>query len=148
MPFFLPALPSPIHRSALPFLPSLPSMAAYLKGRSVAAHHGKRFLHQIWAAPAISSRARAVHQSSYDKNVDEQARPTVVPDHVIDSRSSDKYWGPHPTTGVFGPTDDGGESASAGSGGSPAVTEGSGTSDAEQTVWFRPQEGVDKAPYA
>lgn len=89
-----------------------------------------------------------MHQSSYDKNVDEQARPTVVPDHVIDSRSSDKYWGPHPTTGVFGPTDDGGESASAGSGGSPAVAEGSGTSDAEQTVWFRPQEGVDKAPYA
>lgn len=97
----------------------------------------------------VIHRARAVHQSSYDKNVEEQARPAVVPDHVIDAHSSEKYWAPHPTTGVFGPTDDGSASASAGSGGSPAVAAGGGTSDAEeQTVWFRPQEGVDKAPYA
>ncbi|XP_074592006.1 late embryogenesis abundant protein At5g17165-like [Curcuma longa] len=134
-------------------------MAAYWTGRSVAAGSlGKRFLHQIRAAsplpavsvasPVIPSRVRAVHESWYDKNVDEQVRPGVVPDYVIDGGSSDKYWGPHPTTGVFGPADDCGASA-AGIGGKAATgTEVSGSSEVEKTVWFRLQEGVDKAPYA
>lgn len=89
-------------------------------------------------------RSRAVHDSSYDKNVDEHVRPSVVPDYVINASSSDKYWGPHPTTGVFGPSDDG----SAGSSAKLVAGPASGPSEVETTVWFRHQEGVDKAPYA
>ncbi|XP_042404434.1 late embryogenesis abundant protein At5g17165-like [Zingiber officinale] len=134
-------------------------MATYWAGRSIAEGSlGKRFLHQIRAAsplpavsvayPVISSGIRALHESSYDKNVDEQVRPCVVPDYVIDGGSSDKYWGPHPTTGVFGPADDGGASA-AGIGGKAAAATGiSGSSEVKKTVWFRLEEGVDKAPYA
>lgn len=78
--------------------------------------------------------------STYDKNPDEQVRSTVVPDDVIQLHS-DKYWSPHPETGVFGPADvnGGGElkvsvHGSRGSGGGSVL---------EQTVWFRPLEGVD-----
>ncbi|XP_074588400.1 late embryogenesis abundant protein At5g17165-like [Curcuma longa] len=131
-------------------------MAAYLNWRSVAAGSlGKRFLHQIrtasplpaFASPAISYRSRAVHDSSYDKNVDEHVRPSVVPDYVINDSSSDKYWGPHPTTGVFGPADEG-SAVVAGSAAKLVAGPGSGASEVETTVWFRHQEGVDKAPYA
>ncbi|KAG6518248.1 late embryogenesis abundant protein At5g17165-like [Zingiber officinale] len=133
-------------------------MAAYLNWRSVAAGSiGKRFLHQIRVAsplpafsvssPVISYRSRAVHDSSYDKNVDEHVRPSVVPDYVINDSSSDKYWGPHPTTGVFGPADDG-SALLGGSGAKLVAGPESGPSEVEATVWFRHQEGVDKAPYA
>ncbi|GLT27144.1 hypothetical protein SLA2020_021690 [Shorea laevis] len=45
---------------------------------------------------------RTAHASTYDKNLDDQVRPTVVPDEVIQPQS-EKYWAPHPQTGVFGP---------------------------------------------
>ena len=45
---------------------------------------------------------RAAHTSVYDKNLDDHTPPNVVPDHVIPPHS-DKYWEPHPKTGVFGP---------------------------------------------
>ncbi|RWW33853.1 hypothetical protein GW17_00001395 [Ensete ventricosum] len=86
---------------------------------------------------------RAVHVSSYDKNVDELVPPSVVPDHVIDA-NSDKYWSPHPTTGVFGPADEG--RASAAGGEKVAAGPGSGPSALDQTVWFRPLEDLDKPP--
>ncbi|RRT85393.1 hypothetical protein B296_00002009, partial [Ensete ventricosum] len=86
---------------------------------------------------------RAVHVSSYDKNVDELVPPSVVPDHVIDA-NSDKYWSPHPTTGVFGPADEG--RASAAGGEKVAASPGSGPSALDQTVWFRPLEDLDKPP--
>lgn len=47
-------------------------------------------------------RTASAHASVYDKNPDEQVGPTVVPDEVIQPES-DKYWAPHPQTGVFGP---------------------------------------------
>lgn len=89
---------------------------------------------------------RAVHASAYDKNVDEQVRPAFVPDDVIGGRGSpDKYWGPHPTTGVFGPSSvDPKLAASL----APASATNGGASVLDQKVWFRPLEDVEKPPVA
>lgn len=67
----------------------------------------------------------------YDKNPDEQARPSIVPDEVIQPQP-DKYWAPHPQTGVFGPVTDHptAAAAKAANGGSYAVE--------EEKAWFRP----------
>ncbi|RRT54956.1 hypothetical protein B296_00047092 [Ensete ventricosum] len=121
-------------------------------GRALAVGYGKRFVNQICTArdpaervaavaslPSLSSR---VHVSSYDKNV-EELEEARVPDHVIDAAKSDKYWGPHPTTGVFGPADESGASVTGG-GKAAATAPGSGPSALDQTVWFRPLEDVDK----
>ncbi|PIA58839.1 hypothetical protein AQUCO_00500641v1 [Aquilegia coerulea] len=112
---------------------------------------GKRFLttqiSRAARAPADSTPGatvtafirRGVHTSVYDKNIDEQVRPTVVPDDVIES-PSDKYWSPHPHTGVFGPTaqhTEGGERRTLPS------NDGSNTV-LEQQAWFRPLENVEK----
>ncbi|KAI0500623.1 late embryogenesis abundant protein At5g17165 isoform X1 [Dendrobium catenatum] len=118
------------------------------KGRAIAESFGKRLANQIWAGKPrdpspFSIARRASHSSShYDKEVEEHVRPAVVPDHVINA-SSDKYWGPHPTTGVFGPADLNGAAGlrhlpAAGNGGSSAL---------DQTVRFRPLdlEDLDKS---
>lgn len=86
----------------------------------------------------IAMCRRAVHVSVYDKNVDEQVRPTVVPDEVIEPQS-DKYWAPHPQTGVFGPA----------TGDNPAPGESSAVNDGEESVleqkaFFRPLEDLEK----
>ncbi|KAG0472849.1 hypothetical protein HPP92_014706 [Vanilla planifolia] len=85
--------------------------AASSKGREIAGRIGKRLANQIRAvnssrdlAPLFISRRAAHADSYYEKEIEEQVRPAVVPDHVIGARS-DNYWGPHPTTGVFGPAD-------------------------------------------
>lgn len=84
--------------------------------------------------------------SVYDKNVDEELRPVVVPDHVIAS-DSDKYWGPHPNTGVFGPADpSGGDVAATVLRRNPLPADGSSSSVLDQTAWFRPLEDVEKPP--
>lgn len=80
-----------------------------------------------------------MHVSAYDKNVDDQVRPTVVPDEVIEPQS-DKYWAPHPQTGVFGP-DTGNDPAPGG--GSSAVNGGE-DSVLEQKAFFRPLEDLEK----
>ncbi|KAE9464646.1 hypothetical protein RHGRI_008806 [Rhododendron griersonianum] len=112
---------------------------------------GKRFVNQIRAgtspdpihSPFLALR-RAVHFSVYDKNFDDQVRPTVVPDDVIQP-GSDKYWSPHPQTGVFGPAAEhsqvaGGErsfySSAAANGGEDSVL--------EQKAFFRPLEDLEK----
>ncbi|KAJ8467926.1 hypothetical protein OPV22_030478 [Ensete ventricosum] len=111
---------------------------------------GKRFVNRIWAArdpapPAVaSSRKRGVHASSYDKNEDEPVGPTAVPDNVIDAKPDKHYWGPHPTTGVFGPAAETGASSAA-AGGAKTAT---GPSALDETVWYRPLEDVDKTPHA
>jgi hypothetical protein len=87
-----------------------------------------------------------VHASAYDKNVDEQVRPAFVPDDVIGGPDRpDKYWGPHPTTGVFGPAVVDGKLVAAGA---PvaAAANGTGGSVLDQKVWFRPLEDVEKPP--
>ncbi|XP_030469013.1 late embryogenesis abundant protein At5g17165-like [Syzygium oleosum] len=113
-------------------------MAASSRSSGIAAI-GKRVVSQIWSPikplPPPSSLAlrRATHSSVYDKNLEDQVTPSVVPDEVIEA-SSDKYWAPHPKTGVFGPATDlhlraHGELPRPGNAESSVL---------EHTAWFRP----------
>ncbi|OAY80222.1 uncharacterized protein LOC109707950 isoform X3 [Ananas comosus] len=135
-------------------------MAANSKGRAIAGSFGKRFVNQIWASrnpspiavSAASDSRRAVYSSSYDKNVEEDlVHPVVVPDHVIETCESEKYWGPHPTTGVFGPaaaaTATAGTKDGPGNAAAVAAGDGGGSTVLDQEVWFRPLEDVDKPPH-
>ena len=80
--------------------------------------------------------------SVYDKNVDDQVCPTVVPDHVIQP-GSDKYWSPHPQTGVFGPATE--HSPVAGvERGFHLSANGCVDSVLEQKAFFRPLEDLEK----
>ncbi|XP_021282298.1 late embryogenesis abundant protein At5g17165 [Herrania umbratica] len=83
------------------------------------------------AAAAAAFTTRSAHASAYDKNLDDQVRPTVVPDDLIKPQS-DKYWAPHPQTGVFGPATDLNASAD-GDRANVAVN-----SVLEEKAWFRP----------
>ncbi|KAJ4721457.1 Hydrogen peroxide-induced 1 [Melia azedarach] len=120
-------------------------MAANWKSTGEIAVLGKRAVSGIFTrrpaaatatATVTTSHKRAAHTSAYDKNLDDQVHPTVVPDDVIQPQS-EKYWAPHPQTGVFGP-----EAAGAGSGfnSSPATANGHNNSDSvlEEKAWFRP----------
>ncbi|KAL6956682.1 hypothetical protein U1Q18_004844 [Sarracenia purpurea var. burkii] len=110
---------------------------------------GKRFVNQIRAgtspdlslSPFLSLR-RAVHVSVYDKNVDDQVRPTIVPDHVIQTGSTE-YWAPHPQTGVFGPA---AEHSPVGGGERSFYSSADGPEDSvlEQKAFFRPLENLEK----
>ncbi|CAK9172486.1 unnamed protein product [Ilex paraguariensis] len=109
---------------------------------------GKRFVNQICTGSARDSTQsssltlrRAVHVSVYDKNPDDQIHSTVVPDEVIEPQS-DKYWAPHPKTGVFGPATDGGERAFHTS--HVVASEGSVL---EQKAFFRSLEDLEKPPH-
>ncbi|XP_058103916.1 late embryogenesis abundant protein At5g17165-like [Magnolia sinica] len=124
-------------------------MAANLQRRGFASF-GKRFVKGNWIGSSrdpsspVSAVKRGVHFSVYDKNVDDQVRPTVVPDDVIDP-PSDKYWAPHPQTGVFGPPELNG--CSGGGRYSPLPIPANG-SVLEQQAWFRTVDGVDKDHHA
>ncbi|VVA96294.1 unnamed protein product [Arabis nemorensis] len=82
----------------------------------------------VSAAAPFTSR-RSGHSSAYDKNVEDELQASAVPDEII-KPDSDKYWSPHPQTGVFG----------------PSTTDHSPAADAarqdsavlEETAWFRP----------
>ncbi|KAK9144184.1 hypothetical protein Sjap_004087 [Stephania japonica] len=124
-------------------------MAANLQSVRGIVSLGRRFVGQIWTgrnpSPAslspVSGLRKGVHTSVYDKNVDEQVRPSVVPDDVIEPES-DKYWAPHPQTGVFGPASDPNNAAPA------STSNGNGSETVlEQKAWFRPLEDVEKQPY-
>lgn len=78
----------------------------------------------------------------YDKNVDDQVRPSVVPDDVIQPES-DKYWAPHPQTGVFGPAELDGSAGGDHPPSMPPPPPPNG-SVLEQKAWFRPLEDVEK----
>jgi hypothetical protein len=85
---------------------------------------------------------RAVHASAYDKNLEDQERPAVVPDDVIGGAANpDKYWGPHPKTGVFGPA-----AVDAKLAATPEADVNGGSSVLDQKVWYRPLEDVEKPP--
>ncbi|KAF7836474.1 aspartic proteinase CDR1-like [Senna tora] len=84
---------------------------------------------------------RATYSSHYDKNLDEIS-PTVVPEDVIQAAHSDKYWAPHPQTGVFGPPTDHISPSTTARGGDrsfySAPTAGAGTTSVlEEKAWFR-----------
>ena len=131
-------------------------MAANIShSRTIAGFITKRFATQISAgssrfdSPLSASFLRvANYSSSYDKNIEDEVRPAVVPDYVIES-DSDKYWCPHPQTGVFGPAD-----PCFGAGASTdhvrAQSSDAATSTVlNETAWFRPLEDVQKpAPFA
>ncbi|KAF8380778.1 hypothetical protein HHK36_028272 [Tetracentron sinense] len=126
-------------------------MAANSNGRGFVSF-GRRFFNQIWSgsfrdptkvpSPPISAFRRGAHISVYDKNVDDQVRPSVVPDDVIQPQS-DKYWGPHPQTGVFGPTAED-KAGTGGERGHHSPPANGGDSVLEQKAWFRPDEDVAK----
>lgn len=71
--------------------------------------------------------------SVYEKNPDDKIRGTVVPDDVIE-QNSEKFWGPHPQTGVFGPSADH----------KPTAAKGGEDSIMEQKAFFRPLEDLEK----
>ncbi|GMY06458.1 late embryogenesis abundant protein At5g17165 [Fagus crenata] len=109
-------------------------MAANSSSRGVALSLSKRVVNRIWNSnstdPANTLR-RAAHTSVYDKNLDDHTPPNVVPDHVIPPHS-DKYWEPHPKTGVFGPP------AGQSTAGGERTANGGEDSVLEQKAWFRP----------
>ncbi|XP_062226604.1 late embryogenesis abundant protein At5g17165-like [Phragmites australis] len=114
--------------------------AANSRGRVIAGN----FVARVLAGKAASPR-RAVHASAYDKNLEDQVRPSVVPDDVIGSAGNpDKYWGPHPKTGVFGPAVVDAKLAA----GAPDAGASGGGSVLDQKVWYRPLEDVEKPPVA
>ncbi|KAG9155748.1 hypothetical protein Leryth_004016 [Lithospermum erythrorhizon] len=101
---------------------------------------GKQLLrHVITSRPSASLLLRrTVHVSVYDKNVDDHVRPALVPDEVIEVQS-EKYWSPHPKTGVFGPDTDHQATATG-----ERELSASEESVLEQKSFFRPQEDLDK----
>ncbi|RVW41702.1 Late embryogenesis abundant protein [Vitis vinifera] len=121
-------------------------MAANPKSRELASL-GKRVVSQIWSSssrdPALPAVAfsRSAHFSIYDKNPDDQLPLGVVPDELIQPQS-DKYWAPHPQTGVFGPAaEQNAATAGAGSrdgGFFSSPVNGGGESVLEEKAWFRP----------
>ncbi|MCD7454114.1 hypothetical protein HAX54_023532 [Datura stramonium] len=75
-------------------------MAANLQKRGLVSF-GKRLMNHIRYSSALNSSLsdrRAVHMSVYDKNPE-------VSDEIMETQSN-KYWTPHPQTGVFGPATD------------------------------------------
>ncbi|KAJ0249773.1 hypothetical protein HA466_0152210 [Hirschfeldia incana] len=78
------------------------------------------------AAAPLTSRS---YSSAYDKNVEDDLQASAVPDDVI-KPDSEKYWSPHPQTGVFGP------STTEHSSGEEAARQNSAV--LEETAWFRP----------
>lgn len=99
----------------------------------------------LWLNPNLSNplRRRGVHVSVYDKNLEEHVHSTVVPDYLI-LPESDKYWGPHPQTGVFGPTTDHNPATR---GFHSSSMSASGDSVLEQKAFFRPLEDLEKPPH-
>ncbi|KAJ6833971.1 seed specific protein Bn15D1B [Iris pallida] len=129
-------------------------MAANLcKGRAVAASFGNRVASRVCKRnyskdPNPLASGVGHYSTSYDKNVEEEVRPAVVPDHVIGAKEDAKYWGPNPHTGVFGPAAEG-SGAHLDLGRPPAAGgSGAGPSVLDQTAWFRPLEDVEKPPPA
>ncbi|KAJ6693715.1 hypothetical protein OIU85_004488 [Salix viminalis] len=115
-------------------------MAATFKNTGIL---GKRAVNQIWTHNSTRSfsvsntpfLSRAAHTSVYDKNLDDELRPNVVPDEVIKPQS-DKYWAPHPRTGVFGPATEQQLAESSRDGGS--VASGGEDPAVDEKAWFRP----------
>lgn len=83
----------------------------------------------------------------YDKNPDEHVEASVVPDEVIQPKS-DKYWGPDPRTGVFGPETGPNSASGGGRGFQAAPANGGEDSVLEEKAFFRPTsiEDLEKPP--
>ncbi|KAI3783883.1 hypothetical protein L1987_42972 [Smallanthus sonchifolius] len=115
-------------------------MAANSQIRGIA-NSGKRFFSQIRTSSAVDPTLilrRALHVS-YDKNIDYQVRPSLVPEEAVTRTEPEKYWAPHPKTGVFGPA--GEQNLGGASGSEPSAT---GGSVLEEKTFFRPLENLEK----
>ncbi|KAF5749306.1 hypothetical protein HS088_TW04G01273 [Tripterygium wilfordii] len=100
---------------------------------------GKRVVNQIISTrfhSAFTAR-KAAHTSVYDKNFEDQVRPAVVPDELIQPES-DKYWAPHPKTGVFGPATEHSAAGGGEDGAHSSAVNGGQDSVLEEKAWFRP----------
>ncbi|RWR89675.1 hydrogen peroxide induced protein 1 [Cinnamomum micranthum f. kanehirae] len=127
-------------------------MAANLQRRGFA-RFGKLFLEgnrigtvsdpaSFSASRIGTGRASQFSVYVYEKNVEEDAVcSTVVPDDLIPPHS-DKYWAPHPQTGVFGPP--GEDHTSSSSSSSLPLLPTNGSSVLDQKAWFRQLEDVDQ----
>ncbi|KAI3807935.1 hypothetical protein L1987_23873 [Smallanthus sonchifolius] len=116
-------------------------MAANSHRRGIASL-GKRFVSQIRTASAVDPNLifrRAVHVSVYDKNIDYQVRPSLVPEEAVTRAEPEKYWAPNSKTGVFGPADE--KTPGDASGPKPAAVDGSVL---EEKTFFRPLENLEK----
>ncbi|PRQ60664.1 hypothetical protein RchiOBHm_Chr1g0383761 [Rosa chinensis] len=118
-------------------------MAANSSSRVIASVGKRVVVSQIRVRPTTDSTRlslaaplalrRAAHTSVYDKNPDEQIRPSFVPDDVI-SAEPEKYWAPNPRTGVFGPETAHNSTPAEESG----AVNGNETSVLEEKAWYRP----------
>ncbi|GAV89555.1 hypothetical protein CFOL_v3_32969, partial [Cephalotus follicularis] len=116
--------------------------AANCKVTRTIADLGKRVVNGIWTTQSSTRLVtfssfcfrRAAHTSVYDKNLEDLPQPTAVPDDVIPP-SSDKYWAPHPRTGVFGPAT---EQISGAGGDEGSLPDRGVDSVLEEKAWFRP----------
>ncbi|KAJ8650563.1 hypothetical protein MRB53_003586 [Persea americana] len=128
-------------------------MAANLQRRGFISF-GKRFLQtnsiSVFRDPSplvsdAASRSRHFSVTPYDKNVDDGLSPTSVPDDGVDQHI-DKFWVPHPQTGVFGPSKEiGGENQTQPP--PPNLETDADAADGsvlDQKARFRPLEDVDK----
>ncbi|CAN6486904.1 unnamed protein product [Victoria cruziana] len=92
------------------------------------------------------SASRHINQSAYDKNPEDHPTPNVLPDDVI-SQQPEKYWAPHPKTGVFGPAEKAGGLPTNLDRGerliSTPITQLAQGSILEQQAWFRTNSDVD-----
>ncbi|KAJ9185556.1 hypothetical protein P3X46_005177 [Hevea brasiliensis] len=132
-------------------------MAANSKSTQGIASLGKRVVTQIWTANySSSSRSasaftarRPAHTSVYDKNLDDNVNASAVPDDVIQPES-DKYWAPHPQTGVFGPATEPHSAAGGERGVSASPANSDPSSVLEEKAWFRPTslEDLEKPNHA
>ncbi|KAL8233055.1 hypothetical protein R6Q57_002833 [Mikania cordata] len=115
-------------------------MAINSQSRGIASL-GKRFVSQIRTISAVHQPLilrRELHVS-YDKNIDDQLHPSLVSEETVTRTEPEKYWAPHPKTGVFGPADK--QNPSGASGSEPAARDGSVM---EEKTFFRPLENLEK----
>ncbi|XP_022748224.1 late embryogenesis abundant protein At5g17165-like [Durio zibethinus] len=122
--------------------------ANWTSGGSIASL-GKRLLNRTFTrhptlsnataspSPAAAFTIRSTNSSAYDKNPDDHVHPAAVPDDVIEPQS-DKYWAPHPQTGVFGPATELKASEGGEQGLSSSLANGGVNSVLEEKAWFRP----------
>ncbi|XP_076947857.1 late embryogenesis abundant protein At5g17165-like [Bidens hawaiensis] len=112
-------------------------MAANSHSRGLASL-GKRFVSHVRTSSAVHPNLifrKAVHVSVYDKNIDDQVHPSLVPEEALTQAQPEKYWAPHPETGVFGPAHE------KTLGGSKPEVHGSVL---EEKTFFRPLENLEK----
>ncbi|KAK9069861.1 hypothetical protein SSX86_010257 [Deinandra increscens subsp. villosa] len=117
-------------------------MAANSQRRGIASL-GKRFISQIRTSSAVDPTLvlrRSLH-ASYDKNIDDQVRPTLVPEEAVTRTEPEKYWAPDPKTGVFGPVDELNPGGAGAFGSQSSVMDGSVL---EEKTFFRPLENLEK----